>query len=137
MTHILQVLNQFSPNEMEQLKTSYSYLQARGLDVNISLLYINPYVPSAYFSIPSIAELSERFDNEAKSALTKSGQYFDVCNENHWIANGNIKKQALRLASNLKADAIIVSQEILNRIKETSLNHQDKHFTTVDKLAVT
>lgn len=116
--HILHVLNTFSHDEMEKLKSRYALLGVQGHDVKVSLLYINPSLPSSYLYMPSTADIAEKHDAEAKSVLSRIGHYFGVDKEDHWIANGNIKAQALKLASNIKADCILVSQSLLRALSK-------------------
>ncbi len=136
--HILHVINTFSEQEMEELKTNYAYLKARGKSVKVSLLYIHPHLPNNYFYIPSTSNVAEEYDKKAKKALNQNGVYFDIDKEDHWIASGNIKSQTMRLASKIKVDMILVSKALCKTINQPTLLHKQVTIpiTTVSRMDV-
>ena len=84
---------------------------AKAVDARLSLVHVMTHTPMTYggeFSIPIDAELEAALSKEAKLRLAQLAKNNKIENASQYIKEGTVKNAVISLASEIKADLIIV-----------------------------
>lgn len=105
---VLLVANDLTTDEINQIRTSLASQNEH--PIQLSLVFVKPTFPSAYFSLGSMTALAQEWDNNARANLASLGAALSIPSERQWLASGSIKGQARHLAKQLKASVIATGQ---------------------------
>lgn len=114
---VLLVTNSTTEEEVKIVKDAFIQAGKQGMRIRLSLVHVIPNLPTCYFNIPSMAQLTEQYYTEAKLCLASAGDSLGVAKRDQWLITGRVKTEVLRLANKISAQFILAS----------STNIQDLH----------
>jgi hypothetical protein len=104
---ILLVTNLVNETEINQIRQALEEAKKQNLSIDLSLIHVNPSIPTCYFNILSMGQLTEQYYEEAKCCLTLAGEALNVDKKNQWLMTGRLKTEVLRLSRKLRCDYIL------------------------------
>ena len=121
--HVLLITNTVSGDEVIQVKDAICAPRNATMPIKISLVQVMPSLPTAYFNIPSMLVLADRYYQEARENLTRIGESLNVSKRDQWLIMGKVKTEVMRLATRLNVQFILASSAHLLELRK-SLSHR-------------
>ena len=115
---ILVVTNAITEDEVLQIKTAFDS-ELAPQNVKINLVHVIPYLPTCYYSIPSMGMLLERYFDQAKESLNQVGNHLGVAKKDQWLISGKIRTEVLRLANKLGSSFILASAQQIQELQRS------------------
>lgn len=125
---VLIVVNTITENEVEYIVNTIRKNDILRTGSTTNLLYVNPRLPSCYFSMPAMSLLAEQHNAQAHDALNYIGSVLQIAEAQRWVACGKIRTEALRVAGMLNADYILASHHLMQQLPRTLLFKEINYY---------
>jgi len=116
---VLVVTNAITEEEVLQIRKAFTADYAPQMNIKLNLVHVIPYLPTCYFSIPSMGMMVERYYDEAKESLKEVGNHLSVPKKDQWLISGKIRTEVLRLANKLHSSFILASAQQIQELQRS------------------
>lgn len=133
--NILLVTNSISANELALVKEAVSHAKTQELHLMLSLVHVIPYLPTCYYSIPSMALLTEGYYEEATHALKWVGEELSISKEHQRVITGRMRPEITRLANKLRTHFILASSTSIQDLHHSFMSmRREKKITPIKNI---